>query len=216
MPSLSLTVPVIGILRGVSVDFFNELMPACFEAGLDAIEVTVNTPDAFAIIAANRPRVPPGKLLGMGTVRNLSEAHLAIDAGAMFLVSPNLDSEVIAYAADHKVPTVAGALTPSEIYQAWSNGAAMVKVFPCGAMGGPQYISDLRGPFEDIPLVAVGGVERGNLARYFAAGAAAVGVSSSLFGRQALAEKNLNMLINNVKEYIALCAAAYKERSRKL
>ncbi|MEJ2691020.1 MAG: 2-dehydro-3-deoxyphosphogluconate aldolase [Deltaproteobacteria bacterium] len=177
MPSISLTVPVIGILRGIDASFFNELMPACFEAGLDAIEVTVNTRDAFEIIAANRPMVPAGKLLGMGTVRNLAEARMAIDAGAMFLVSPNLDLKVIAHAAGRNVPTVAGSLTPSEIYDAWSKGAAMVKVFPCGAMGGPQYIRDLRGPFDDIPLVAVGSVERDNLARYFAAGAAAVGVS---------------------------------------
>ena len=211
MPSLSLTVPVIGILRGVPGDFFKELMPACFEAGLDAIEVTVNTPNAFEIIAANRAKVPPGKLLGMGTVRNLAEARLAVDAGAMFLVSPNLDIEVIAYAADLQLPTVTGALTPTEVYEAWSNGAAMVKVFPCGAMGGPRYIKELRGPFDPIPLVAVGGVERDNLAQYFAAGATAVGVSSSLFGKQALAEKNLNMLTKNVKEYIALCAAISKK-----
>jgi 2-dehydro-3-deoxyphosphogluconate aldolase/(4S)-4-hydroxy-2-oxoglutarate aldolase len=207
MPSLSLTAPVIGILRGIDATFFSELMPACFEAGLDAIEVTVNTRDAFEIIAANRPKVPPGKLLGMGTVRNLAEARLAVEAGAMFLVSPNLDREVLAYAADQNIPMVAGALTPSEIYDAWSNGAAMVKVFPCGAMGGPQYIRDLRGPFEAVPLVAVGGVERDNLEQYFAAGAAAVGVSGSLFGKQALADRNLKLLTKNVKEFISQCAA---------
>lgn len=215
MIALQLTTPVIGILRGVAADFFKELMPACFEAGLDAIEVTVNTPEAFEIIGTNRPLVPSGKLLGMGTVRNLAEAHMAVDAGAMFLVSPNLDVEVIAYAADQKLPTVAGALTPTEIYAAWSSGAAMVKVFPCGIMGGPQYIKDLRGPFEQIPLVAVGGVERDNLEQYFSAGAAAVGVSTSLFGRQALAEKNLKMLTKNVKEYIGLCAAACKKTARR-
>jgi len=215
MPFFSLTVPVIGILRGVEADFFKGLMLASFEAGLDAIEVTVNTPDAFEIIAANRPKVPAGKLLGMGTVRNLAEAQMAVDAGAMFLVSPNLDLEVITYASSHEVPTVAGALTPTEIYEAWSSGAAMVKVFPCGMMGGPRYIRDLRGPFENIPLVAVGGVESDNLEEYFAAGAAAVGVSSSLFGRQALAEKNLKMLTKNVKEYIGLCAAACKKAAEK-
>jgi len=211
MDPLSFTVPVIGILRGIDAAFFAELMPASFETGLDAIEVTVNTPDAFEIVAANRPRVPEGKLLGMGTVRNLAEAQLAVEAGAMFLVSPNLDAEVISYGIDKGVPTVAGAMTPTEVYQAWSNGAAMVKVFPCGAMGGPRYIKDLRGPFDRIPLVAVGGVQRDNLHQYFAAGAAAVGVSSSLFGTLALQERNLNLLTKNVKEYIGLCAAARSE-----
>ena len=95
MPALFLSVPVIGILRGVSADFFRDLMPASFEAGLDAIEVTVNTEGAADIIAANRALVPAGKYLGMGTVRNLDEAKMAVDAGAMFLVTPNYDRAVL-------------------------------------------------------------------------------------------------------------------------
>ena len=83
----------------------------------------------------------------------------------------------------------------------------MVKVFPCNLMGGPSYIKELRGPFDDIPLVAVGGVKSEDLAAYFAAGVNAVGVSSSLFGREALNEKKLKELTKNVKTYISLCAA---------
>jgi len=202
-----LDVPVIGILRGISADFFAELMPAAFAAGLQAIEVTINTHGAEAIIAANRPLVPEGKLLGMGTIRNLDEAKRAVAAGAMFLVTPNLDPAVISYASSHHIPVVAGALTPSEVYAARQAGATMIKVFPCNAMGGPAYIRDLLGPFDDLPLVAVGGVTINNLADYFAAGARGVGVSTALFGKEALAQENAGKIAENVRAFIGRCLA---------
>ncbi|OGQ98676.1 MAG: hypothetical protein A2505_10265 [Deltaproteobacteria bacterium RIFOXYD12_FULL_55_16] len=199
---MELEVPVIGILRGVEGGFFGELMAVSFAAGLTALEVTMNTVGAEEIVRQCRPAVPDGKLLGMGTIRNLEEARRAVAAGAMFLVSPNLDLEVIAYARAAGLPIVAGALTPTEVYAAWAAGADLVKVFPCGALGGPGYIRDLRGPFDHIRLAAVGGISLANLAEYFVAGAAAVGVSSSLFGGKALREKNLDQISVNVKNFI--------------
>lgn len=193
---------VIGILRGIDRQFFGELMQASFAEGLRAIEVTVNTPDAEKIVAANRHLVPDNAFLGMGTVRTIEEAKMARDAGAMFFVTPNLDTQVIDYAVKNEIPIIAGALTPTEIYTAWQAGAAMVKVFPCSAMGGPQYIRQLLGPFDDLKLAAVGGVNAGNLAEYFTAGVAAVGVSTALFGKQVLAEKNLPEVAENVKQFM--------------
>lgn len=205
---MELEVPVIGILRGVEGDFFGEVMQISFAAGLTAMEVTMNTPGAEEIVAAYRPAVPEGRLLGMGTIRNLEEARRAVGAGAMFLVTPNLDLRVIEYAQAEGVPIVAGALTPTEVYATWSAGADLVKVFPCGAMGGPQYIKDLLGPFDHLRLAAVGGVSLANLPEYFAAGAAAVGVSASLFGSKALREKNLGLIGQNVKNFIEHCRMA--------
>ena len=95
---MKLTVPVIGILRGVEPDFFPSLLQASFQAGLQAVEVTMNTPGAPEMLQQNMHQVPEGCLLGMGTVCNLDEAKVAIDAGAMFLVTPNTDVDVIAYA----------------------------------------------------------------------------------------------------------------------
>ncbi|MDO9043293.1 MAG: bifunctional 4-hydroxy-2-oxoglutarate aldolase/2-dehydro-3-deoxy-phosphogluconate aldolase [Desulfocapsaceae bacterium] len=205
---MELEVPVIGILRGVEGDFFGEVMQASFAAGLMAMEVTMNTPGAEEIVRKCRPAVPDGRLLGMGTIRNLPEARRAVAAGAMFLVTPNLDIGVIEYAKTAAIPIVVGALTPTEVYTAWSAGADLVKVFPCGAMGGPQYIKDLRGPFDHIRLAAVGGVSLANVAEYFGAGAAAVGVSTSLFGSKALQEKDLDLLGQNVKKFIDHCRIA--------
>ncbi len=205
---MELNIPVIGILRGVEGDFFGEVMQISFAAGLTAMEVTMNTPGAEKIVAEYRPAVPSGKLLGMGTIRNLEEAKRAVAAGAMFLVTPNLNLGVIEYAKAEGIPIVAGALTPTEVYAAWSAGADLVKVFPCGAMGGPQYIKDLLGPFDHLRLVAVGGVSLANLQDYFAAGAEAVGVSTSLFGGKALREKNLEQIGQNVKNFIEHCRSA--------
>ncbi len=205
---MELEVPVIGILRGIGGEFFGEVMQVSFLAGLSAIEITMNTPRAEEIVREYRPAVPAGKLLGMGTIRNLEEARRAIAAGAMFLVTPNLDTAVIEYARSENIPIVAGALTPTEVYTAWSAGADLIKVFPCGAMGGASYIRDLLGPFEHLRLAAVGGVSSANLAEYFAAGAAAVGVSTSLFGGKALREQNLPLLGQNVKNFIDHCRAA--------
>ncbi len=205
---MQLNVPVIGILRGIEKDFFGEVMQISFAAGLQAIEITMNTENAEQTVREFRPAVPAGKLLGMGTIRNVSEAQRAVAAGAMFLVSPNCNPAVIEYAVAESIPVIAGALTPTEVYAAWSAGAAMVKVFPCRSLGGPQYIKDLRGPYDTVPLVAVGGVNIANLAEYFSAGAAAVGVGATLFGGRALRERDLAELGQSVKKFIAHCPAS--------
>ncbi len=200
--TMNLKVPIIGILRGVTEDFFRQIMDTSFTCGIQALEVTINTEGALAMVEKNRPFIPEGALLGMGTIRTLDEAKQVINAGAIFLVSPNFYASVIEYAHSHQVPVIAGALTPTEVFSAWNAGAAMVKVFPCGSMGGPQYIKNLRGPFDKIPLVAVGGVTKESLTDYFAAGVKAIGVSSSLFGRQALAKKNIVELEQNVQTFV--------------
>jgi len=201
---MKLIVPVIGILRGVEEAFFPDLMTAAFEAGLQAIEVTMNTVGAERMVEKNLPRVPKGSLLGIGTVRNTEEAKRALDSGASFIVTPNTDAQVIEYARGRNVPVIAGAFSPTEVYTAWKHGARMVKVFPCGLLG-PSYIRELRGPFDDIDLVAVGGVTLENLRDYFDAGVRAVGASSALFGKTAIREKDLKMISENVRKFVAAC-----------
>ncbi|MHB8808596.1 MAG: bifunctional 4-hydroxy-2-oxoglutarate aldolase/2-dehydro-3-deoxy-phosphogluconate aldolase [Desulfobulbaceae bacterium] len=202
---MKLDMPVIGILRGIDADFFGEVLAMSFANGLQAIEVTINTSGAEEMVSRYRGEVPPGNLLGMGTVRDLEEARRAVDAGAMFLVTPNLEPKVIEFANRRDIPIIAGALTPTEVYGAWRAGADMVKVFPCGALGGPRYIRELRGPFGQIPLAAVGGVSLDNLGDYFAAGARAVGVSTSLFGREALRNRDIDRIGKHVKKFIEQC-----------
>ena len=193
---------IVGILRGIEPGFFSEVMHASFEAGLEAMEITMNTEGAEGIVRAQRDSVPPGRLLGMGTVRTVDEAKRAIGAGAMFLVTPNTDRSVIDYGKTKGVPVVAGALTPTEVHTAWSAGAAMVKIFPCKALGGPRYITDLLGPFDGTSLMAVGGVNLSNVTDYFSAGADAVGVGTSLFGREALRDRDPARVGGNVRQFL--------------
>lgn len=201
---MKLTVPVIGILRGIDEAFFPDLMTAAFDAGLQAMEVTINTAGAERIVEKNLLRVPKGNYLGIGTVRNTDEAKRALDSGAAFIVTPNTDASVIEYARGRNVPVIAGAFSPTEVFTAWKCGAQMVKVFPCGLLG-PSYIRELLGPFDDIDLVAVGGVTLKNLRDYFDAGVRAVGVSSALFGKTALMEKDLKKLSENVRKFVEAC-----------
>jgi 2-dehydro-3-deoxyphosphogluconate aldolase / (4S)-4-hydroxy-2-oxoglutarate aldolase len=198
---MNLDIPAIGILRGVEANFFGELMQGSFNAGLQAIEITMNTKDAEKIINRYRASVPPGKLLGAGTVRNMEEARIAVENGAMFLVTPIVDLKIIEYAKKNSIPVIMGALTPTEVYSAWSAGADMIKVFPIHFFG-PQYLKDLLGPFENLPLMAVGGITSETVNEYFTCGARAVGVSSSLFGREALKNKDLKKIIENVKKFV--------------
>lgn len=210
---MKLDVPVIGILRGVAYDFLGQVMAAAFSAGLQAIEVTFNTERAEQMVAEQRPQLPDGTMLGMGTIRNLAEARKAVAAGAMFIVTPNFDAAVIDYATAHGVPVVAGAFTPTEVYAAWSAGAAMIKVFPCGCLG-PDYIRELRGPFDHIPLVAVGGVRQDNIKAYFDAGACAVGVGDALFGTAALAQRSVQDIERNVKGFLDEMGTTFRQGIR--
>jgi 2-dehydro-3-deoxyphosphogluconate aldolase/(4S)-4-hydroxy-2-oxoglutarate aldolase len=203
---MHLTTPVIGILRGVTLEVFRPLMEASFAAGLQAIEVTMNTPNAEEIVAASLRQVGPEKYLGMGTIRNLSEAERACDAGAMFFVTPNVNLEVIEFGRSKNIPVIAGALTPTEVNLASEAGAAMVKVFPCRSLGGPLYIKELRGPFNHIPLVAVGGVSLENVKDYLLAGVSGVGVGLSLFGEKEVAAKDWKGVAANVKKFIQRCS----------
>ncbi len=206
MKRMNFTMPVIGILRGIEADFFRQIVTTSFDAGLQAIEVTMNTRGGLGMMRECRELVKEGQLLGMGTICNVEDAKKAIDAGAMFIVTPNFSAEVVEYGVAHHVPVIAGALTPTEIYNAWSAGAAMIKVFPCQAMGGPRYIKDLRGPFGEIPLAAVGGVSHENVSEYFDAGVQAVGVSSTLFGRRALAGQDVAGVVENIKKFTSVVA----------
>jgi len=204
---MKLEIPVIGILRGIAAEKFSPLMQAAFSAGLQAIEVTMNTPGAPEVIGANKEQVPAEKYLGLGTVCSLPAARTAYEAGAMFFVTPNVDPAVIEFGCNKNIPVIAGALTPTEVYRAWEAGAAMVKVFPCRSLGGPAYIRELCGPFDQIPLVAVGGVTIENVREHLRAGAAAVGVGISLFGADAVKEGDWPAVRNNVERFIQHCKA---------
>ena len=179
--------PIVGILRGFEVETVRQLVGATMAGGLRCIEVTMNSPSAVEAIAAAIKEGGDELQVGAGTVCTLEDLELALGAGASFIVTPIVSAEVISACCERGVPVMAGALTPSEIYQAWSLGAEMVKVFPANHFG-PGYLKDLRGPLPDIRLMPTGGVNAETLGEFYSAGAAAFGVGGSLFSSQAIAD----------------------------
>lgn len=139
----------------------------------------MDTPGAVEVLESLRSRVPANALLGAGTVTDVAGAEAALAAGASFIVTPNIDLEVIRTVRAHGIPVMPGALSPTEIWTAMKAGAEFVKVFPASAVG-PAYFRELRGPFEKIPLMASGGVNLENAAEFIKFGVDALGLGGAL------------------------------------
>jgi len=177
--------PFLGILRDIRIGQVSGIAKASHSASLHFIEVTMNTPGAHELIGALRHACAPlGIEVGAGTVRTVDELQIATEAGAQFIVAPCVIPEVIKECARLSLPCLPGALTPTEIQQAYMLGATCVKVFPVKALGGPAYIKELRGPYRDIPLLACGGVGIDNCEEYFVNGVDAVAFGASIFKQE--------------------------------
>jgi 2-dehydro-3-deoxyphosphogluconate aldolase/(4S)-4-hydroxy-2-oxoglutarate aldolase len=182
IPTGLVTGGVVAVARQLTADTAPRVADALVAGGVLAFEVTLNDPldSALRAIVSVAGRAP-GLDIGAGTVLSIDAAKVAIDAGAMFLVMPHTDPDLIAWAAAHGVPTLPGAFTPTEVLDAWRAGAAAVKLFPA-SVAGPAFVRECRGPFPDIPLVPSGGVTVESAGAFIRAGAVAVGVGSWLIG----------------------------------
>lgn len=175
-------VPVVAILRAADAGRFLEVGRVLYEGGVRAIEVTLTSRGALEAFGRLNGELPGDAVLGVGTVRSVGDAELAVAAGAAYLVAPDFRPEVVAWAVGTGVPVVPGALTPTEVAAAWAAGATAVKVFPVSAVGGPAYVKAVRAPLPEVPLVPTGGVGIDDIGAYLAAGAVAVGIGSPLLG----------------------------------
>ena len=184
--------PLIGILRGQSAADCYAIAQVCADAGYHTLEVTMNTPGVATIIAELNRRFPELNV-GAGTVCNLEDYREAVRAGARFIVTPILDEEVVRASINDGLPVFPGAFTPTEIYRAWSLGAAAVKVFPAGQLG-PSYIKDVAGPLDGIRLLPTGGVGRENLRTFLKAGAIGAGMGSSLLDKALIRKRDFTGL----------------------
>lgn len=168
--------PVIAILRGVPND-----LDATFEwlvqAGVRVIEVTTNTPNWSAIVAA--AQLHAFAHVGVGTVLSPTHVQQARDSGATFTVSPGLDARVVEACREVGLQHLPGIATASEVQSALALGLSAVKFFPAGAMG-VDYLAALRAPFDDVRFVATGGISIENADQWLDAGAFALGIGSAL------------------------------------
>ncbi len=163
----------------------------------------MTVPNAIDAIRAVAQRFAGKILVGAGTVTDADTARRAIDAGAVFIVTPCLVPEVIDAARRADVAVLAGALTPGEVLAAFRAGGDMVKVFPVQSVGGAAYLRALRAPFPDIPLVPTGGVTLENTAEMFEAGAVAVGVGTELISKDALARRDYAAIGALARQFLA-------------
>ena len=196
---------IIPVVRATSTDEAMRAIDAIREGGISVLEITMTVPNAFSVIEQVTTRFGSDALIGAGTVLDAEDAKSCIASGAQFIVSPALNLDTIAYCREQDVAVMPGALTPTEVVQAWNAGADFVKIFPAGAVGGPSYLKALKAPLPQIELVPTGGVSLKTAADFIKAGAAALGVGSDLLAAESAA------ITERAKQYVEIVRQAREE-----
>jgi 2-dehydro-3-deoxyphosphogluconate aldolase / (4S)-4-hydroxy-2-oxoglutarate aldolase len=199
---------IVPVIRADSADTALRIVDALIAGGVRTLEITMTVPDAIGAIEAVAERFGSSVLLGAGTVTTRSLAEGSLDAGAEFLVTPCVVPEVIAVAKQRDVAVLPGAMTPTEVFAAWSSGGDIIKIFPASNVGGASYLKALKGPFPQIPLCPTGGVNLQTIGEFVKAGAAAVGVGGELVSKAAIDAGDYGRITELAKQYVAALAAA--------
>jgi len=202
----------IAIIRLETTGTSIRMIEAIRDGGLNCVEITMNTKGALETLTEVRNELD-GVLMGVGTVLDGATARQAILAGADFLVSPTVKQDVIEMAQRYGKVAVIGAMTPSEILNAWEMGADLIKVFPAALLGS-KYISVLHGPLPQIPLVPTGGITAENAGEYIKAGAAVVCAADWLINKTTSDEGSYETLGKRAGELAAAVRKARDEMSQ--
>jgi len=195
---------IVPVIRAESSSQALLAVEALLAGGIPIAEITMTVPCALDAIRECRSVHGTKILTGAGTVLNAEMARQRVDAGAEFLVSPGFDAEAVKFAKQHDIIFIPGVLTPTEIMAARNQGAEIIKVFPCGNVGGPAYVKALKGPFPDIKIMPTGGVNLTNAADYFKAGAFALGVGSELVDLAALRNSGRQRITELARQFAEL------------
>ncbi|MET0795492.1 MAG: bifunctional 4-hydroxy-2-oxoglutarate aldolase/2-dehydro-3-deoxy-phosphogluconate aldolase [Polyangiaceae bacterium] len=202
------TAGLVPVIRAPSPELAMQAAEAILAGGISVFELTMTVPDAPSVIRMLRSRLGERALVGAGTVLDAAGARACLEAGAEFIVSPGFDAATIAVAHEAGVPAMPGALTPTEVINAWKAGADVVKIFPASALGGASYLRALKGPLQQVKLKHTGGVNLNTVRDFLAAGAVALGVGSELVDVVALKEGRAEVLTERAREFVTAVAAA--------
>ena len=197
---------LVPVLRAESEGQALALASAIAAGGVTVLEVTMTVPGAIRVmrkLVEERPEI----LVGAGTVLDAETARMCILEGAQFVVSPALNVATIEICHRYSVAVLPGALTPTEIVTAWQAGADVVKVFPASAMGGPKYLTSLKGPLPQIEMIPTGGVMLGTAAEFLEAGAFALGVGSDLVDKKMIADGRPEVITDIARRYLEIVRA---------
>ena len=202
------SIGVIPVVRASTAVEALQLAEAILAGGLPILEITLTVPGAVQVIERLARTQGDDALVGAGSVLDADSARACIAAGARFIASPALDPALVARCRKQEVAVMPGALTPTEVVQAWSAGADLVKVFPAGAMGGASYIRSLKAPLPHIELVPTGGVTLATVAGFIDAGAAAVGVGADLADVEAIRRGRSAKVTETARAYVEVVRAS--------
>ena len=197
-----LSTGIVAILRADNGDRLVEVAEALLEGGIDVIEITFTVPNVLQILSDVRKRLGDRVLLGAGTVLDPETARAAFLAGAEFLVSPTVNTDVIRLARRYDKVMMPGAFTPTEVLTAWEAGADFVKIFPAD-VGGPSYLKALKGPLPQVRLLPTGGVNLETISSFLQAGASVVGLGSALVESSAIRDGNMDRIRDLAVQYVA-------------
>lgn len=198
---------IIAIIRHLGAKDAEALCEALYKGGIRLAEITfdptgtIPAEETAAAISSLREKFAGKMLIGAGTVLDMNYARIAISAGAEFIISPNTDPDVIRYTKECDKVSIPGAMTPTEVVNAYNAGADFVKVFPSDSLG-LKYIKALRAPLPHIPLIPTGGVNVGNIADFLSAGAAAVGIGSNLSRNDLVKAGKFDEITALAEEYV--------------
>jgi 2-dehydro-3-deoxyphosphogluconate aldolase/(4S)-4-hydroxy-2-oxoglutarate aldolase len=169
---------IVAIIRGAEPADVLKIAGALYEGGIKVIEVTFNSPDALPVIHELSVKMGKELLIGMGTVLDAATVKKAVAAGAKFIISPSFNIETIRATKELGAVSIPGALTPTEMVNAFNSGGDIIKVFP--ASSNVNYIKEVRAPLPHIPLMPTGGITVENIKEFQKAGAVAFGIGTAL------------------------------------
>src|SRR5579883_1086729 len=204
-------VGIVPVVRCSSAEGAVETVAALYRGGIRAAEITMTVPGAVRALEKAADRFGGKIVLGAGTVLDPETARVCMLAGAEFFVCPSLRPSVIEMAKRYSKVICPGALTPTEVLTAWDAGADVVKIFPCGNVGGPKYIKALKGPFPHIEMIPTGGVNLETAGEFLKVGACAVAVGSELVDGKSIKEGRYDIIEERARQYLAVIAKARSE-----
>jgi len=199
---------VIAVIRADDAADLVDVGNALCAGGVKHIEITMTVPGALEVIEKAVTKLNEREVyIGAGTVLDGETARLAILAGASYIVSPVFRPDVVAVCKRYGIAVMPGAMTPTEVLNAWEAGGDVVKIFPAG-VGGSQFFKDLKGPFPYIEIMPTGAVSRETAPQFIKAGACAIGVGGELVGKSLIMAREFLTITKNAQDFVALVMGA--------
>ncbi len=204
-------VGIVPVVRTSSAESAIKAIESIYAGGIRAAEITMTVPGAVKALEKVADQFGDRIVLGAGTVLDPESARICMLAGAEFFVTPSLKLSTVEMVKRYGKVMMPGALTPTEVLTAWEHGADIVKVFPCGNVGGPKYIKALKAPFPQIETIPTGGVNLQTAGEFLKAGACAVAVGADLVDAKTIKEGKYEIFTERAKAFLEVIAKAREE-----